>query len=244
MTIRIGTSGWSYPHWGGHFYPAEQSRSRWLQYYARHFDTVEVNRSFYRLPEKRVFDGWRKQTPPAFTFSVKASRYTTHMKKLRDPQDTLPLLLDAVTGLRDKQGPMLFQLPPHWRVNEARLEAFLSALPPKLPVAFELRDRSWHTDAVLARLADHNAAFCIYDLAGFQSPREMTADFAYVRLHGPSTPYSDRYGRKRLTTWADWIRRLPVDDVFVYFDNDEAAYAVIDALELRALLGLPRMSES
>lgn len=237
MRIRIGTSGWVYPHWRERFYPAGLPERDWLAFYARHFDSVEINRSFYRLPKPENFAAWREGTPPGFLFAVKASRFITHMKKLREPQRTLWPLLNAVAGLGDKLGPLLFQIPPRWGPDPARLRAFLRALPQHLKAAFELRDPAWHVEAVFEVLREANAAFCIYDLGGFESPRIVTADFAYIRLHGPGAPYCGRYGSKVLADWAEWLSRQSVREAFVYFDNDEAAHAVQDALELRRLLG-------
>lgn len=236
VRLHIGTSGWCYPHWRGPFYPADLPESAWLAYYGRQFGSVEVNRSFYRLPGRENFSAWHDATPADFVFAVKASRHITHMKKLTDPDRTLPPLLEAVAGLGGKLGPLLFQLPPRWRLNAPRLEAFLSALPPGVRAAFEFRDPSWHADAVLDLLARHGAAFCVYDLAGFSSPRVVTADFAYLRLHGPDAAYQGRYGSRRLADWAARLRDQPLKEVYVYFDNDQAAHAVRDALELRAML--------
>lgn len=237
MRVHVGTSGWVYPHWRGPFYPAELDEAQWLGYYARHLPSVEVNRSFYRLPSRAQFAAWRAQTPEGFVFAVKASRFITHMKKLREPEHSLPPLLEAVAGLDDKLGPLLFQLPPRWRPDLGRLTAFLAALPQRTRAAFELRDPRWHGDAVLQLLEQHNAAFCIYDLAGFESPRAITADFVYLRLHGPGAAYRGRYGRRALAQWADWLRRQAVVDAYVYFDNDAAGHAVEDAITLRELLG-------
>lgn len=237
MELHIGTSGWVYPHWRGPIYPLDLPESAWLAFYARHLASVEINSSFYRLPTRASFEHWRDSTPKGFLFSVKASRFITHMKKLKDAEQTLPPLLEALTGLGDKLGPLLFQLPPRWRANPVRLREFLQALPEGLRVAFELRDASWHTPTVRDLLAEFNAGFCIYDLAGFQSPRQVTADFAYLRLHGPGAAYSGRYGRKALGGWADWLGGQRLKAAYVYFDNDEAGYAVRDALELQALMG-------
>lgn len=236
MRVFIGTSGWVYPHWRGPFYPAELDEGQWLGYYASRLPSVEVNRSFYRLPTRAQFAAWRAQTPEGFVFAVKASRFITHMKKLCEPEHTLPPLLEAVAGLGDKLGPLLFQLPPRWRPDPGRLAAFLAALPQGTRAAFELRDPRWHSDAVLDLLRRHNAAFCIYDLAGFASPRAITADFVYLRLHGPGAAYSGRYGHRALADWAQWLGAQTVTTAYVYFDNDEAGYAVQDALELQAML--------
>ena len=236
MRVYVGTSGWVYAHWRGRFYPAELDESAWLGHYAAHFASVEVNRSFYRLPSRAQFAAWREQTPAGFVFSVKASRYITHMKKLREPETTLPPLLTAVSGLAEKRGPLLFQLPPRWRPDVGRLHAFLAALPGDVRAVFELRDPTWHGDDILGLLARHNAAFCIYDLAGFVSPRAVTADFVYLRLHGPGAAYCGRYGPSALAGWADWLSRQTVVAAYVYFDNDQEAHAVQDALELRDML--------
>lgn len=236
MELHIGTSGWVYPHWRGAFYPLGLPEAEWLAFYSRAFSTVEVNRSFYRLPGRDNFAAWRRQTPEGFVFSVKACRFITHMKKLSAPEATLAPLLEAAAALGEKGGPLLFQLPPRWRVNPARLEAFLAALPGGRPVAFELRDPSWHIPPVLDLLAAHQAAFCIYDLGGFHSPRAVTAGFVYLRLHGPGAPYCGEYGMAALEDWARWLQAQPLRAAYVYFDNDEAAFAVRDALALRSLL--------
>jgi uncharacterized protein YecE (DUF72 family) len=169
-------------------------------------------------------------------FSVKASRYITHMKKLKDPAQTLPPLLTAAEGLSGKLGPLLFQLPPNWQADAGRLRAFLETLPKGAQTAFELRDQRWHTDMVLDVLAEFNAAFCIYDLGGFASPRAVTADFVYLRLHGPGEPYCGHYGTASLSDWARWLKQQKVRTAYVYFDNDQAAHAVRNALELKAML--------
>jgi uncharacterized protein YecE (DUF72 family) len=234
----IGTSGWHYPHWRGVFYPARLPAEQWLAHYALHFDTVEINRSFYRLPGAEAVAAWRGAVPAGFRFAVKASRYITHMKKLKDPRDSLAAFRRVARGLGRRLGPVLFQLPPNWRVDPGRLAGFLAALPRSWRCAFELRDPSWHCPEVYALLRRHPAAFCIYDLGGFTAPPEMTADFAYLRLHGAGEPYAGRYGTRRLRDWAAAIRGWGrAGDVYVYFDNDEAGYAVADALELRRLLG-------
>lgn len=236
MRVHVGTSGWVYPHWCPAFYPAGLPEPEWLGYYAAHFGSVEINRSFYRLPTPENFAAWRDGTPDGFVFAVKASRFITHMKKLKDPEQTLPPLLDAVSALGDKLGPILFQLPPSWHVNQARLRAFLQALPNDLKTAFELRDPTWHGREILDLLAEFNAAFCVYDIGGFESQRVITADFAYLRLHSPEEPYCGRYGTARLRDWARWLKQQKAKEAYVFFDNDQAAYAVGDARELRAML--------
>jgi uncharacterized protein YecE (DUF72 family) len=236
--IRIGTSGWHYKHWLGRCYPAGLAHKDMFAQYSREFDTVEINNSFYRLPSAATFDAWKSSAPAGFCFAVKASRFLTHLKKLSDPKPALDLFLPLAERLGDKLGPILFQLPPRWRCNLERLTRFLDVLPTGHRYSIEFRDPSWHHEGVYGALRDHNVAYCIYELAGFQSPIEITADFVYVRLHGPGAKYQGDYSKRSLRTWADrieqWGRRLKA--VFLYFDNDEAAYAVKNARELKAML--------
>jgi uncharacterized protein YecE (DUF72 family) len=236
--IRIGTSGWHYKHWKGPFYPPNLAASKMLDYYVQHFDTVEINNSFYRLPQESTLKDWHDSTPQGFRFAMKGSRYLTHMKKLADPEAGLGKFLPRARVLGRKLGPILFQLPPFLDAKPERLEAFLAALPRNLHCAFEFRHPGWHAKPVYERLRRRNAAFCIYDLAGFQSPLEVTADFAYVRLHGPGGPYQGSYSREALRGWAGqigkWRRRLRA--IYIYFDNDQSGYAAKNAIELKQLL--------
>jgi len=237
--VRIGTSGWHYPHWVGPFYPEHLGPAEMLGFYARTFDTVEINSSFYRLPTGRAVAAWRAAVPPHFVFAVKASRFLTHMKKLRDPESSLARLLAVVDGLGASLGPIVFQLPPRWHLDLERLRGFLRALPRDHRFALELRDPTWHTDAVVELLRRHGVAFCVFDIAGFQSPAWITADFAYVRLHGPARQaYTGSYSQAELRAWAERIRRWrrQADAVYIYFDNDDRAFAVENALRLRELV--------
>jgi len=238
--IKIGASGWHYRHWRGPFYPQHCSTACMLDFYSRHFDTVEINNSFYRLPEPETFDLWRKQTPPGFQFAVKASRFITHNKKLADPDSALESFLPRAARLREKLGPILFQLPPKWNVNVPRLEQFLAALPKgnRWRYAFEFRNPTWLATEVYAVLRRYGAAFCIFDLAGFQTPLELSAEWSYVRLHGPGGKYQGSYSNVQLRLWAKrlraWARKLKT--VYIYFDNDQAGYAAQNAQQLRKLL--------
>lgn len=235
--LRIGTSGWHYAHWRGPFYPDDLPSARWLEYYARRFRTVEINNTFYRLPSASTLDAWRRTAPRGFCFAVKASRLITHLKKLKDPEKTVTGFLERIERLGDELGPVLFQLPPRWDCDVERLAAFLAALPSRHRYAFELRDPRWHTPTVYRLLERAGAAFCAYDLAGFHSPVVVTTDFAYVRLHGPGGAYHGSYSRAALRTWARRIGAWSsLAAVFVYFDNDEAGYAVRNAATLRDLL--------
>jgi uncharacterized protein YecE (DUF72 family) len=236
--VRIGTSGWHYKHWRGAFYPEDLPIRKWFEYYCRHFDTVEINNSFYRLPSEAAFDAWREASPAGFCYAVKASRYLTHMKKLKDPQAGIANFLPRAERLGGKLGPVLFQLPPFWEVDVARLDEFLTALPGGHQYTFELRNPTWFVPEVYEILRRHNAAFCIYELAGFHSELQVTADFAYVRLHGPEGKYQGSYHQSVLDTWSARIRewRQELRAIYVYFDNDQAAYAVHNARTLKESL--------
>jgi uncharacterized protein YecE (DUF72 family) len=239
--LRIGTSGWHYPHWRGVFYPEKLAASRWLDYYAQHFDTVELNSTFYRLPTENGLDTWRESSPRGFCFAAKGSRFLTHMKKLKEPAPGIAKFFERVDRLAGKLGPVVFQLPPWWEVNLERLAGFLEALPPRHKYAFELRNPTWHTDAVYRILRRYKAAFCIFEIAGFQSGLEITANFTYIRLHGPGGAYEGSYPEETLRAWARRIREWQRDlrAVYLYFDNDQAGYAVKNALRLKSLLAHP-----
>lgn len=234
----IGTSGWHYDHWIGRFYPEDITKKEFLAFYKDHFETVEINNSFYHLPTPKTFDQWRQASGKGFRFAVKGSRYITHMKKLKDPRKTLKKFLDAVRSLKSKLGPILFQLPPKWHINTERLGSFLKELPSKYQYAFEFRDKSWFNDDVYALLSDHNAAFCIYDMIGDTTPQVVTADFIYVRFHGPSQKYGGNYQKRQLKTWAKKIQDWTKDgkDVYCYFNNDLEGYAVKNAQALLEIL--------
>ncbi len=237
--IRIGTSGWSYAHWRGPFYPAEVPHDAWLRYYAERLASVEINASFYRLPSADTVRAWARQVPAGFAFAFKASRYLTHMKKLRPAPEGVARMLACAELLGPRLGPILFQLPPHWRANAARLEDFLEALPKQHRYAFELRDESWWRDEIYEILERHDAATVWFDLEKRRSPVVDTASFRYVRWHGPGDEaYTGRYGRNRLRPLARHARewRKKEQDVYVYFDNDEAGHAPADALALRDML--------
>jgi uncharacterized protein YecE (DUF72 family) len=233
--LRIGCSGWSYRHWNGTFYPKGLPVSKQFDFYAGQFDTVEINNSFYRLPAKSVFLSWRTMAPPDFLFAVKGSRFITHMKKLLDPEHSFNKFFEHISALEEKLGPVLFQLPPRWKINVQRFESFLKVIPIHLRVAFEFRDTSWYDEAIYALLRKYNCAFCIYELAGHLSPTVVSAAFIYVRLHGPGGKYEGSYGDDVLLAWAKKIKGWMSKglDVFVYFDNDQHAYATGDARRLK-----------
>ena len=237
--IHIGTSGWHYSHWKGPFYPQGVADKDMLDYYQQFFSTAEINNTFYQLPEATTLDRWAESVGGSFLFSVKASRYITHMKKLLDPREPVANFLGRVRNLGHKLGPVLFQLPPNWKANPGRLSAFLSVLPEDLRYVFEFRDPSWFVDEVYRELEKKQTAFCIYDLAGTQSPLEITADFVYLRLHGPGDAYQGQYDESTLREWARRLERWVQEgkEVFCYFDNDQSGYAPQDAMRLKRKVG-------
>jgi uncharacterized protein YecE (DUF72 family) len=236
--VHIGTSGFHYKHWRGRFYPEKLPSSKWLDYYTQRFDTVELNSTFYRLPVESGLVNWRDSTPANFHFAVKGSRFLTHMKKLKDPEPGIAKFFGRVDLLGKKLGPVVFQLPPFWEVDAERLERFLEALPTLRRYAFELRNPTWHTPEIHRILHRHNAAFCIFEIAGFHSPIEITANFTYIRLHGPGGAYQGSYPDSTLREWAarirEWQKKLRA--IYVYFDNDQEAYAADNALTLKGLV--------
>ena len=231
----IGTSGWHYDHWRGAFYPEDLAAKDRLAFYAGRFDTVEINNSFYRLPTPAAIEQWRDGVPKDFCFAVKASRYTTHMKRLKDPPSSFEKFFAVVDQLGHKLGPILFQLPPKFKPDLDRLKTFVAALPKRHRYAFEFRDERWFADEVLAILTERNCAFCIFDIGGMQSPIWTSADFVYLRLHGPGAKYQGSYDDRVLTDWAVKLHAWLADghDVYCYFDNDQTGFAARDALRLR-----------
>lgn len=235
---RIGTSGWHYKHWVGTYYPEKTSAAKMLPLYLKDFDTVELNNSFYRLPKPETMRCWRDSVPDDFVFAVKASRFITHNLKLKNPQNALDRFLPIAAMLGDKLGPILFQTPPQWRVNLERLQEFLALMPRHLQYAFEFREPSWLCPEVYCLLKRFNAALCIYEIAGFHSPVEVTADWTYVRLHGPGGKYQGSYSDSVLKDWAArlcaWQKRGISS--YLYFDNDDSGFAPHNALRLRELI--------
>ena len=210
-----------------------------FEFYSRHFNTVEINNSFYRLPTATTFDTWRESSPRNFVYAVKASRFITHMKKLKDPKNSSEKFFLVADRLEKKLGPILFQLPPRWNLNIDRLEEFLEALPDEHRYAFEFRDESWLVPEVFQLLRKYKAAFCIHDFADMKMPNEVTADFTYIRFHGPtSAKYWGSYSKAELRNWAERIDhwRKELSAVYVYFNNDPEGAAIKNALMLKELV--------
>jgi uncharacterized protein YecE (DUF72 family) len=240
----IGTSGWNYAHWSELFYPRGMKPTAWLQHYARFFDTVEVNNTFYRLPRQEVFVRWGRAAPAGFCYALKASRFITHVKRLREPEQSAAEFLQRASGLGVKLGPILFQLPPSGRANPARLQHFLDYLInqkilPGTAVAFEFREPSWLTPEVFAVLEKANAALCLADWPDLPVEGPITADFVYIRRHGAGALYAGAYSETALRREAERIRAWLTGgrSVYIYFNNDAEAHAVSNALTLKGLLG-------
>jgi uncharacterized protein YecE (DUF72 family) len=231
VPVWIGTSGWQYDHWRSTVYPKEVPKSRWLSWYAERFATVESNSAFYRLPEKKLFERWAEATPPDFVMSVKASRFLTHIRRLREPKDPIERLLERVRGLGNKQGPILLQLPPNLVASTALLEGALASFPKNVKVAFEPRHESWFVDDVREVLEKHRAALCLTDRRNRKSPLWRTASWTYVRFHEGTASPAPSYGRTALDSWAARIASLwnADDEVYCYFNNDQNGRAPIDA---------------
>ena len=233
--IRLGCSGWQYRHWSGNFYPAELPQKLWFAHYALHFDTVEINNSFYRLPAAETFAKWREQAPRRFLYAVKASRFLTHMKKLKDPEEPLFRFFDNAKQLGQHLGPVLYQLPPGWTLDLDRFEHFLRALPEGYRHTIEFRETSWYDERVYALLRKHRVALCLHDMQGSATGKRSVGPFIYVRFHHGTSKYGGRYPDGRLDEWADWLAERAADglDVFAYFNNDTGGHAPRDAARLR-----------
>ncbi len=241
VSIHIGTSGWSYAHWEDVLYPRDASSLERLDAYARRFRTVEVNNTFYRWPKDEVFSTWRERLPEGFVVSVKASRGLTQFRKLNDPGAWLARMESGLSRLREKRGVTLYQLPPHFPIHLDRLDRFLAVLPSGQRAAVEFRNPSWETEETFSVLERRGAAYCVTSGANLPCILRATADFVYVRLHGPDHQhlYGGSYSDDDLRWWADRIREWEWagKEVFAYFNNDGGGNAVRNAWRLRELLG-------
>lgn len=247
---RIGCSGWNYQHWRGNFYSPQLPVRDWFTHYSSVFDTVEINNTFYKLPEPSTFAGWRARAPAGFLFAVKASRFITHLKRLTEPEEPVTRLFERACHLHAHLGPVLYQLPASLRCDLNRLDDFLALLPRSLgeidgtPAAhrlrhvFEFRHPSWHVDETQAVLRAHGAVMCLHDKAGSAIFTPLDTEFVYVRFHGPGGRYFGRYDLQRLQWWAAQLAEQwrAGRDVFAYFNNDPEGMAVRNAQELRGLL--------
>ena len=243
--LRIGCSGWNYKSWKGRFYPPHLPASKWLDHYAGLFDTVEINNTFYRLPETATFASWRSQTPARFLIAVKASRFLTHMKRLRDPEEPLERMFARVAALGPRLGPVLYQLPGHFHADPARLEHFLRVLPRRLTPhgrrlqhVIEFRHPSWYTKTIFDLMERHEVALCLHDKTGSPISGPWIGPCSYVRFHGTSGDYHGDYPDTQLRRWARRLaaRQQEGSDVYAYFNNDPDATATRNALTLRRMV--------
>jgi uncharacterized protein YecE (DUF72 family) len=243
MPLFVGTSGWQYPHWRDRFYPRELAVSSWLEHYAARFAAVEVNATFYRLPEAEAVGAWAERTPADFVFAAKMSRFLTHTKRLRDPAEPVARFLERTSALGEKLGPVLLQLPPSMKRDLGRLRDTLACFPAGARVAVEPREPSWAGRALESLLEERGAALCIADGPRARGEVVRTAPFAYVRFHGGHATPSPCYGAAALRAWAERLARSwsPSEDAYVFFNNDALGCALRDAIVLAraaARLGL------
>ena len=236
MRCYIGTSGWHYDHWREKFYPKGLAKSKWLGFYSEHFSTVELNNSFYHLPSEKAFINWKDSSPPEFVFSVKVSRFITHIKRLRNTAEPIANFMARARLLEGKLGPLLYQLPQNMKHDDQKLEDFLRILPEDAHHVFEFRHNSWFDDRVFDLLRRYHVGFCIYDMPGFSTPVMATSDFAYIRFHGSRSLYGGCYSDKELEGWAQKIIELGVRVVYAYFNNDAEGFAIKNALMLKHFL--------
>ncbi len=234
----IGTSGFSYSHWKGKFYPKNLPSSKFLEHYVTQFKTVEINSSFYCLPKEKTFKNWQQKTPKNFLFSLKASRYITHVKKLKDCHEPLARFLKAAFVLKEKLAVVLFQMPPSFKANEKRLKKFLSIAPKKLKTTFEFRHPSWFSPKIYAILKKFNSALTIADTPDYPYVEKLTTDFTYLRLHGHESLYSSNYSDKQLDAFTHLLKKCSpkIKRAYVYFDNDAFGHAPKNAKTLINLL--------
>ena len=236
--LLIGTSGWMYNHWKKIFYPENVSNENMLKYYAGRFTTVEVNNTFYKVPTIKTIQNWANNTPDRFKFVIKANQFITHRKYLKDGKENVNNFLNIIKILDQKLGPILFQLPPNWKINFERIKEFVENLPKDYLYTFEMRNPSWYVQDVFDLFKKHNIALCIHDFYDEIAPEKITANFTYLRFHGPKGPYFGKYSPDQLDQWAKKIHEWIQQDigVFVYFNNDAYGWAIENALELKNLL--------
>jgi len=242
--LKIGCSGFFYEHWRKNFYPDDLSKSYWLEYYSRHFSTVELNVTFYKLPDRETFLKWYYSTPEDFVFSLKGSRFITHIKKLKDCAEPLDAFFSRATLLKEKLGAILWQLPPTFAADIERLKDFLEILKPyRLRNTFEFRNKTWIDKKVFDLLKKEKCAVCMADWPDFLDKLPSTANFVYVRRHGKEGSYATSYSTESLDKDAKKIKSYlrQKKDVFIYFNNDAFGYAPKNALELASFLGKKKL---
>lgn len=233
MRYYIGCSGWSYKHWKGVFYPDDLPQTKWLQHYVKYFNTVEINSTFYRFPKKETLEQWYNETPDDFTFTLKGSRYITHMKKLKNVEEYVQNFYDQAQVMGDKIGCILWQLPPNLHRNDEKLKAFCNALSSNFHNVIEFRHESWFVEDIFDILKKYNVGYCIISTPDLPETVEETADTVYIRFHGKDEEwYTYHYTQDELKNWAESIKKLQAHQLYIYFNNDYQAHAVQNAQQL------------
>lgn len=236
--IRLGTSGWTYEHWKGKFYPKGLAKSKWFLFFSEHFNTVELNASFYRIPSRKAAENWQNKSPDSFLFAVKMSRLVTHIKKLKDCDRELEWFFSVFEPMREKVGIYLIQLPPSLKCNPERLHSFAQRLPENARYAIEFRNKSWYNEEVYSLLRDMGFTFCIHDMGECSTERIITSDTVYIRFHGHHSHYGGDYPDEILDEWAHWIlsESKKGTRIFGYFNNDIDGYAIKNSTQLRKII--------
>lgn len=236
--VRIGTSGWHYDHWIGRFYPQKMRKENWLEFYAQHFDTVEINNTFYHMPREQTMVNWRDKVPTGFLFAVKASRYITHIKKLHNTAEEVGRFFVLASLLQGRLGPVLYQLPPSLHKNLERLDEFILSLQRSDNAVFEFRDKSWYDQETFDLMNRRGVALCVHDMGDKAPPRLVTGRVAYVRFHGTSGRYAGNYPDTVLQDWANWLKaQIPiVRAIYAYFNNDISGHALNNARTLKQIM--------
>ena len=238
--IRIGTSGWYYDHWKELFYPVRLAKNRWFEHYAQHFDTVEINNTFYHLPKEQTIQRWHAIAPHGFLYAVKANRYITHIKRLKDASEPLGRFFERVGLLKNTLGPILYQLPPSLHKDLDLLASFIKLLPKRKEAVFEFRHKSWYEDDTFELLSKLGVGFCIHDMPGKESPRVVTGETIYIRFHGTTGRYAGDYPKSELQGWAEWLKdhSKKLRAIYAYFNNDIDGHAIKNAMQLRKLMNI------
>lgn len=236
MKVHIGCSGWNYKDWRGKFYPEKLAARNWLEYYSKHFNTVEVNSTFYRFPKDEYLEKWRATVSDDFLFTLKGSRYVTHMKKLHEVEESVARFNEVAKLLKDKLGSVLWQLPPGLHRDDDRLKAFCGHFDPEIKNVIEFRHESWYDEEVYKLLSDHNVVLCAISSPKFPEEMITTAKTGYLRFHGKGKKWYDYlYSEDELKEWYEQIMEKDLEEIFIYFNNDMHGNAPENAKELRSL---------
>ncbi len=233
MVVRVGTSGFSYKHWKRVFYPDDVPQRKWLEYYTNHFNTLEINASFYRLPQKKTVEGWYERTPKDFNFVFKGSKVVTHIKKLKDCEDEIKAFYRQISYVKEKLGPVLWQIPPGLKIDETLLEAFLSTVVSGSTPVIEFRNATWYTDRIFSLLEEKGASLCLHDMPGSKPPDVVTSPVLYLRFHGLKGRYRGNYPDEHLKARAEWVKSVSPSLCYAFFNNDVEGYAPKNAKTLK-----------